>query len=146
MAFIVPTFNLTCNIWSRATWGATSPTPIPPPDYPNVPCQLRADMKAQGNVYLFDFLWQAEYLLVPAGTDLRIPDYATNIDFDSPDIVEVPSGSSRWYFLVYTFDVAKGFSNEYRVGVLISTQGARSGRYSTMANYPFTPPWVTPYP
>lgn len=54
------------------------------------------------------------YLLLPALTDIRDAACASGYT----DIVEVPDGSGRWYSVEYVDDVAKGFTNEYRVAVL----------------------------
>lgn len=48
-------------------------------------------------------------LLLPPGTDVR--DFSTSI---TPDVVECPSGSGRWYGVFSVDDVGKGFPNEYR--------------------------------
>jgi hypothetical protein len=37
------------------------------------------------------------------------------------DYVEVPAGTGRWYQVVAVDDVAKGFTNEYRMAVCQST-------------------------
>lgn len=54
-------------------------------------------------------------LLVPAGTDIR--DFACGISYPY-DLVEVPSGSGRWYIVGIVDDVGKGFPNEYRMAYL----------------------------
>lgn len=51
------------------------------------------------------------YLLLPPGTDVR----DLNCNQPSNDIVEVPSGSGRWYRIVFVEDSGKGFANEHRV-------------------------------
>jgi hypothetical protein len=50
------------------------------------------------------------YLLFPAFTDVR----DLNCVQVENDIVEVPSGSGRWYGVLLVDDVGKGFSNEHR--------------------------------
>src|SRR6266567_219241 len=124
MAFIVPTFNLTANYWSRPTWLTTWPISIAAPDLANFPCAIRALERAPD---LSGIGFGAAYptqLLAPKLTDLRGP------SLDHPDtmldwpIIEVPSGSSQYYFLLQVADVAKGYSNEYRLAWLYSAQGA----------------------
>lgn len=110
MAFTVPTFNLTVDVWN-GPWLTKS---------------LR--MSVQGNLtpgrrvqqFWLDFsipelvLGALQMgLLLPAGTDLR-----TQYQGFPPDVLEVPAGSGRWYQLVDFDDVGKGFSNEYRFAVI----------------------------
>lgn len=71
-------------------------------------------------------------LLVPALTDLRDSSIAGN-----PDMVEVPAGSLRFYWVVYVEDIAKGFANEHRWAVIQKVYNY--GAY----NYPH---WPSPMP
>jgi hypothetical protein len=66
------------------------------------------------------------FLVVPKLTDLR-----GGAAGGTNDVVECPSGSKRFYLCVWADDVAKGFPNEYRIGLLVQSQ---------------TPPWPVPYP
>jgi hypothetical protein len=50
------------------------------------------------------------YLLLPALTDVR----DMNQNIAANDLVEVPSGSGRWYGVLLVDDVGKGFANEHR--------------------------------
>jgi hypothetical protein len=52
---------------------------------------------------------------VPAGTDLR-----GNLSTTQRDLVEVPAGSGRYYEVWVVDDVAKGFFNEYRQGLILA--------------------------
>jgi hypothetical protein len=54
-------------------------------------------------------------LLVPALTDIRD---AAGLVGVHPDLVVVPSGSGRWYSVMYVDDLGKGFPNEHRGAVL----------------------------
>jgi hypothetical protein len=58
------------------------------------------------------------YLLVPAGTDLR-----DNHNLTGSDVVVVPAGSGRGYFVDQVDDLGKGFANEHRFA-LLSKAGA----------------------
>lgn len=113
-SFTMPDFNLTCNVWhnpslSFATLGAPS-------------ASFMANL-ANGRVaHLPGWVSQTfgirpssfqSSILVPALTDLRDSSVAGN-----PDIVEVPAGSQRFYWVVYCDDIAKGFGNEHRWAVL----------------------------
>jgi hypothetical protein len=112
MPFRVPTFNLSCNIWTDN---------VGQPVYPIVaaprvisPCQLRELKTAflvTGNV-LYSML-----LAIPLRTDIRGPTRFTGA-FANGDAVEVPAGSGRFYACAYVDDVARGFANEYRTAAL----------------------------
>lgn len=67
---------------------------------------------------------EAAYLMLPAHTDVR-----DQRNGAQPDALEVPGGSGRFYLANHVEDVAKGFTNEYRMVVLR-----------------VRPPWPTPYP
>jgi hypothetical protein len=49
-------------------------------------------------------------LLLPKLTDIR-----AGWNGAAPDMVEVPAGSRRFYYVWWVDDVAKGFANEYRI-------------------------------
>lgn len=111
MSFVLPTFNLTVNIytgpWLTKSFRGTSPA--------NLAFARRVQQQAQ------DFLGSAVVpgvsqptLLLPAGTDIRSPLLA-----GQNDVVEVPAGSSRWYYVFAVDDIGKGFSNEHRAAVLL---------------------------
>lgn len=109
MAFSVPTFNLTCNIfdgpWLTRVLRLTSPCNLA---YGRRVTQLfgtdpQTDVST-GN---------AMQLLLPASTDIR--------DFSNAaisDCVECPAGSGRWYGVSMVDDVGKGFDNEYRLAII----------------------------
>lgn len=52
-------------------------------------------------------------LYVPARFDVR-PIPASH----KPDVVEVPAGTGRFYFVIDVDDVARGFGNEFRCALL----------------------------
>jgi len=104
MAFNLPTFNLLCDIYT-------------PPWLTKV---FRAQVSgnlAFGRRGNFNFLDYAEdtalqgyaSLLLPPGTDVRA--YPT---YPSADVIEIPSGSGRWYRVMWVEDIGKGFDNEHR--------------------------------
>jgi len=110
MAFAVPEFNLTCAIY-------TGPFDTKGLHRLISPCNLAMGKRIQH--YFHDpnqpgFGLGVANLLLPAGTDIR--DISQNIA--SPDIVEVPTSSGRWYVVDTVDDVGKGFSNEYRFAAL----------------------------
>lgn len=110
MSFRLPNFNLTVNIWRFA-----HPfDPLAPPDVisPANFCLGKRVYTAQ--------VWPDEdtaanymnrYLLLPKGTDIRgLPYY---IGGDDHDFVEVPAGSGRYYGVMDSEVVARGFLNEH---------------------------------
>jgi hypothetical protein len=112
VAYNLPTFNLTCNIWHNK--GSTT-TVFPVVAPPNVTClcQLRymrtAAALGSGSTGSWGML-----LLVPKGTDVR----ARRPGGVNPDLVEAPAGSGRYYICSQTDDIAKGFANEHRAVAL----------------------------
>jgi len=60
-------------------------------------------------------------LAVPKSTDIRMADP------DGPgDLIECPLGSGLWYNVYAVVDVAKGFSNEYRLAAMVSMNTDRN--------------------
>jgi hypothetical protein len=117
MAYRLPTFNLTCNIW-------TGNGPILYPTIPAghhrlaVSCQLtygrRVTSTTPGPPEVGPNATEMQMCLqVPKLTDIRGPQ-----DVGGPDIVEVPAGSSRWYTVLGVDDIGKGFANEHRTAVI----------------------------
>jgi len=113
----VPTFNLFCNLWTAPAF----PPPAGPPRLANVPCQLAFP---QLSAFLSVGVAMAIYLKTPKLTDIR-----GFISLTGGDTVEVPAGSGRYYICQMTDDVGKGFTNEYRISVLLQSM-----------------PWPTPAP
>lgn len=102
MAFILPTFNLTCNIWR-------GPQGIPPVGAPALSpsCNLTPGRRIANQP--LQTLPQS-YLLLPAHTDVR-----SFINAIAPDLIEVPAGSGRFYDADFIEDVSKGFATEHRL-------------------------------
>lgn len=112
MAYILPVFNLRCNIFTRVAPPWTTPRL-------NVECNLAFSRRAAvatnwWNQNEFGILM---YLLLPAGTDVR-----DNSGFGgsaaSADIVEVPAGTGRFYLVSSVDDIGKGFANEHRCALI----------------------------
>lgn len=110
MAFTIPKFNLLCDIWR----GNTAP-PVGDPALAEVPCQLAWDRAADYVITVGANRIHPMKLRVPAGTDLR-----GQLSSTFQDTVEIPSGSGRYYTCWMVDDVAKGFSNEYRQGLVFA--------------------------
>lgn len=107
MAFVLPTFNLRCNVWHNLA----NPRTNPPDD--TFDCQLRGVNQTSATHGADDGTPAGNYFLFPAGTDVR--------DADTPsggDSLECPAGSGRYYFVLNVDDIAKGFTNEHRYAIV----------------------------
>jgi hypothetical protein len=106
MPFSLPAFNLLCNVYQGPWLGKVL-------RIADLPCNLAIGRRVQqlGTDQLgFPQGFASPSLLVPKGSDVRDTSQQTQ-----PDILEVPSGSGRWYATNIVDDMAKGFSNEYRL-------------------------------
>lgn len=126
MAYTVPTFNLSVDVYT-GPW-ATRVLRL------SVMGNLAFGRRVQ-QVRVTDYSGTSTYggqctLLVPALTDIR--DAGCTLQ---QDLVEVPSGSGRWYTVQLVEDVAKGFPNEYRAATIgkvwqgVSGTGSFSGLF-----------------
>lgn len=109
MSFSVPTFNLTCDIYTGPWVGKVL-------RHLSVPCNLAWGRRSQNN--FAPGLGSVELggvssLLLPAGTDIRDASCASGWD-----VVEVPEASGRFYAISAVDDVGKGFVNEYRIATM----------------------------
>jgi len=119
MPYVLPTFNITCNIWHQM--GAPVVPPTTAPDIADQPCQLRYPGRGPSEA-LFDMgppggeqVWQpGMHLLLPPLVDIRDALMGTGAD-----VVEVPAGTGRYYGVHYVDDIGKGFPNEHRWAILI---------------------------
>jgi hypothetical protein len=128
MAYTLPVFNVSVNIWHSATYIGNFPTVIPPPDLV-VTCNLALGKRMNNPVGMN--MW----LLLPAATDIRDGVKAvTTHPFG--DIVEAPAGSGRYYFVVNVDDAGKGFANEHRVAEITFN----------LTFMPLLPEWPVPFP
>jgi hypothetical protein len=123
MAFVIPTFNLVCDVFTFPYNFAGAPR------IANQICQLRApSVQAQnlGNGLLA--ITQTICLIVPKGTDIR-DQYCTPIN--SSDAIVLPPGTGCRYQVLWVNDIGRGFPNEHR--------------YATLAKIN-SGPWPTPIP
>lgn len=105
MAYRLPTFNLSVNIWR-----GTAPPPGPPALtvsgsftwYPRYPIN-----GASGST---NPQFTAAILRVPSHVDIR-----DGFGGGTFDLVEVPAGTGRLYQVNFVEDLGKGFANEHRV-------------------------------
>jgi len=107
MAFTVPVFNITVNIWHAGN---------APPDPPDLSPLAQLYIPSRGLLDIQpgeDELWQPPiYLRVAVGTDLR-----------HQDIVEAAAGDGWFYRTRWVERMHRGFPNEYFVGILEQTSG-----------------------
>lgn len=108
MAYAIPKMPILCNIFTFNT-----PT-AGPPRAAGRPCQLRGVSFPTSAGHAANLQQPTSWILVlPKREDIR--DGWSNF---SPDIVEVPAGTGRFYRVLYVDDIARGFTNEYRVATL----------------------------
>jgi len=112
MAFTLPDFNISVEIYNR--------TPFPP---------VTPRLTVMGNLAFSrrtarsTFEWNDNefgilmYLLLPALTDVR-DDSSFGGSAASADIVQAPAGSGRFYLVTSVDDIGKGFPNEHRCALL----------------------------
>jgi hypothetical protein len=107
MAFVIPTFNITVNVWHDGNMPPTLPDLVIPAQlrgYQPIAVAYNAEIVQIGSVVLY----------VAAGTDLR--DGPSS--FGSTDLIEAPAGTGRFYKVIDVDDIARGFTNEHRYAVL----------------------------
>jgi hypothetical protein len=119
---------------------------VAPPLYGTVACQLRGNLKGISRWPYAVAGETAEELCLLPGTDVRAPVYATSEWPYWPWRVEVPAGSSRYYFILGVVDQARGFMNEYRSAVIVQTTYYEGAAFNYLAHWPYAPAWPTPYP
>lgn len=110
MAFQVPNFNLTVEVWTGPYLGKVSRG--------TSPANLAWGKRVQ---YAYQEIFTPEetpasvamLLLFPAGSDVR-----SLVSSGMGDVIEVPQGSGRWYGVVSVDDIGKGFANEHRAAVI----------------------------
>src|SRR5579871_3069981 len=101
MAYQLPTFNLSVKIWRGPV------TVFPPPGTPIVTVgNLTPGRRIVAAGTTVSTLGDVMYLLLPKNTDIRSLACA-----GSADVVEVPSGTGRYYNVEFVDDIAKGFAN-----------------------------------
>lgn len=130
MPYVLPTFNLICNIWTgTGTPGVPDQAlPMGAPRLSLVPCNLcygrRVNVASTGGTYTAGIPLLAMNLLLPKLTDIRGAQ-----DDTSNDVVECPSASGRFYWVTFVDDIGKGFSNEHRTAALLAIIGSWGAPY-----------------
>jgi hypothetical protein len=110
MAFVLPTFNLSCDIYNGPWVGKTLRLSV----MGNLAFGRRVQ---QGPGTWFEPpagpTTMPVVLLLPPLTDVR-----GKLLVPEGDIVEAPAGSNRWYVVESVEDIGKGFANEHRGAVI----------------------------
>jgi hypothetical protein len=127
MAFVLPNFNLTVNIWR-----AGSGYGINPPDVVTVGNLTPGKRVLQspllvslpiGPTHQYNLGIIME-LLLPAGTDIQ--PFNPVAGGTGADAVEAPAGSGKYYMVLAVDDVGKGFANEHVLALMVrATPGAQ---------------------
>jgi hypothetical protein len=125
MAFVLPTFNLTANLYTGAasTWPVTAVPFASPARLSGIKCCIVFPVTPIGysisGLTAQPFFVCASMILFPALTDVR--------GLTSPGVtadgIECPAGSHRWYGVVGIEDRGKGHPNEHRVAVCFPLLG-----------------------
>jgi hypothetical protein len=130
LAYRVPNFNLTCDIWTGVVALPGSTPPVGPPRLSAVDCALvygqRVNVASTGGTSFAGVPLLSMCLLLPKGTDIRGPQDVSLF----PDLVECPSASGRYYWVVFVDDIGKGWPNEHRTASVFALVGT----------------WTPPYP
>lgn len=114
MAYKLPVFNLNANIWRNAH----DPTMVAPDGVASVCLAFGRHVSApySGGTASLGVVSVSPQALFPLGTDVR-----DGGDGNGQDIVEIPAGTGRYYFVVFADSIGRGFSNEHILAVLNKT-------------------------
>ena len=134
MSFTLPTFNLTCNIFTT-TLGSPGSNTLRIQSACNLAVGKRVRIDHDQGAVTGGVLSPSALLLLPALTDIRDGSCGSN-----SDLVEVPDGSGRFYVVLAVDDIGKGFANEHRFAALTKLYG------SAGSNVGHTALWPTPIP
>lgn len=114
--YTLPSFNLVCKIYR----GAVAP-PGPPPLFGTSICSLhfpdQSAMLTVGTQYTPGGTYPSMYLYLPAGTDIRFGEQGPPAL--TPDVVEVPQNTGRYYVVGFVDDKWRGFTTAYRIATIV---------------------------
>lgn len=111
MSYRIPHFPLIAWAWY--------PPNHPPlvPDLVEIPCNLVGPGKRSVGYFPHPGVVKPEWIVfLPKGTDVR-----DSYSQPGTHYLEIPGGSGRYYEVIIVDDVAKGFTNEYRVAYVSKT-------------------------
>jgi hypothetical protein len=128
MSYVIPNFNIVCNIYDPDTPGVPE-IPSNPPRIVAQECALvygrRVNVASTGGTTLPGVPLMAMSLLVPKGTDIRGPQDTTSFD-----MVECPAGTGRWYWVCAVDDIGRGWANEHRSASIFALAGSWAPPYA----------------
>jgi len=131
MAFVLPTFNLVCNIFTglqdNIEFRLESPC--------NLAMGRRNDWPFGAQAQSGGSQGMVPHLLLPALTDIRDGSCGPKAD-----LVEVPKDSGRFYNVIGVDDLGKGFPNEHRMATLAKVWGFNGNGFGLHGF------WPTPIP
>lgn len=114
MAFTVPRFNITVNVF-------TGPWLTKTLRVADLAANFAIGRREQqaGNDFINASSFQPEsgltaFLLLPSGSDVRSQSNGGGVQ----DVIEIPSGSNCWYQCTAWEDMAMGFPNQYRMAAV----------------------------
>lgn len=141
MAFRLPRFNLGAGIWRYNTL-LTFPADV------LTQCNHALGRRSYPSLVLVGssltylssrLMGQPVEILLPPLTDVR---YFGN-SAPGSDVVEVPSGSGRFYVVAGVEDVGKGFPNEYRLAIGLPPTTSNVALFNVLNG---VGQWPLPYP
>lgn len=143
MAFHLPTFNLTCNLWTAGNPVANPPDVVVLGNLTPYRQGLWAVSSAVATINVpsnYESPTQLTQLLLPPATDIRGYDTVAPA---VPTLVECPAGTGRYYIVYWVEDVGKGFTNEHRLALM---QQATAPLLLAFGNPWAAPGWPWPMP
>jgi len=111
MAYVIPSFNLVCALYSWADWGGVWP-PTGDPRKVDQVCALiygrRVNSVVENDNVEDKGTAGAMNVVFPVGADVR-----GNERLDGPDLMECPTNSGRWYRVIQTDTIGYGWPNAH---------------------------------
>lgn len=141
MAYIVPSMPLRVNWWLNSSFRPVWPT-LPLPDYADLPAQLRPGFKPAMSAQVTALAGWPRELVIPKTTSIELPTSDNTEWWVNCDLVEIESGSGRWYIVLDAERVAFGFPNEYIVATIIPTREFEGTTFNTLPGYTWFPTWT----
>lgn len=130
MPYVIPNFNILCNIWTGVVSAIPALAPAGPSRLFHVPCALvhgrRVNAQSTGGTGAQGYPVQGMSLLLSKGTDIRGPQQPGQV----LDLVECPADTGRYYWVYFVDDIGKGYANEHREAGIIALAGTWTPPYA----------------
>lgn len=114
MAYTVPSFPIPVSVWRFSNWSGV----VPPASAPDVIdyCNLVPGRRQFG-----EGVNPSSYLLCPFGLDVRFSEAGVFGPWPpvDPDLVEVPTGSGRFYTVADVEFLGLGFPNQHKEAIIV---------------------------